>query len=170
MVRAASRSVPTPHRSAPTGRTVGRIESFRDSQLDELYDIEAVSFGEDSYREEFFRRLCLDNRELLLVARAGQRLLGYVMGEWQQGAVEIISLAVHPESRGQGVGRKLLHRLLVRVARAGVDRIFLMVRADNQVAINLYRSLGFRRVRRVPTYYMDGQDAIRMRLDLETAG
>lgn len=111
----------------------------------------------------------LDNRELLLVARAGKRLLGYVMGEWQEGGAEIISLAVQAECRGQGLGRKLLQRLLARIGRAGASKVSLMVRADNQVAINLYRSMGFRRVRRVPAYYMDGQDAIRMNLFLDTS-
>lgn len=167
MVRAASRSVPPSLRTFPPTRVACRIESFRDDQLDDLFKIESRSFGEDSYREEFFRRLCLDNRDLLLVARASKRLLGYVMGEWQEGSAEIISLAVQPECRGQGLGRKLLHRLLARIGRAGVSKVSLMVRADNQVAINLYRSMGFRRLRRVQAYYMDGQDAIRMILDLD---
>ncbi|MCW5966850.1 MAG: GNAT family N-acetyltransferase, partial [Bryobacterales bacterium] len=69
--------------------------------------------------------------------------------------------------RGQGLGRKLLQRVIARIARAGVGKVFLMVRADNQVAINLYRSMGFRRLRRVAAYYTDGQDAIRMRLDMD---
>jgi ribosomal protein S18 acetylase RimI-like enzyme len=43
-----------------------------------------------------------------------------------------------------------------------------MVRIDNRPAITLYRAMGFQRVRRVPTYYMDGQDGLKMRLDFPT--
>jgi len=170
MARAPSFSTPIPSGSGAACPVRCRIESFKDSHLAELFAIESHSFGEDSYRKEFFHRLCIDNRDLLLVARTGNCLLGYVMGEWHQGAAEVISLAVRPEFRGHGLGRKLLQRLLARIARARVSRVFLMVRANNQVALNLYRSLGFRRLRRVETYYSDGQDAIRMRLDLPQSG
>lgn len=165
-MRAASR--PATSRSIPAGHsgTRCRVESFRESQLSLLFEIESRSFGVDSYRDEFFRQLCLDNREYLLVARAGERLLGYVMAENNGAAVEIISLAVHPDYRGLGLGKKLMQRLLARLRRMGTSRALLMVRADNPVAQNLYRRLGFRRVRRTECYYADGQDAIRMRLDL----
>ncbi len=165
MARVSSRSI-SQAQVPPQGASPRfRITSFRESHLEELFAIEAQSFGEDSYRGEFFSRLCMDNRDLLLVAIAGTRPLGYVMGEWQNGGAEVISLAVRPECRELGIGRKLLQRLLLRIQRSDASRVTLMVRADNRPAINLYRSMGFQRIRRVPAYYMDGQDAIRMRLD-----
>lgn len=169
MMRATSRSVAPAPRAAWESQIRCRIERFSESQIPELFAIESLSFGEDSYREEFFRTLCRDNRELLLVARGAGRILGYVMGEWQSGGAEVISVAVHPDFRGQGLGRKLMQRLLDLIHRQGGAKVWLMVRADNTVAINLYRSMGFRRVRRVPAYYMDGQDAIRMKLEMGPA-
>jgi [ribosomal protein S18]-alanine N-acetyltransferase len=143
-----------------------RIERSRKQQFSRLLRIESECFGEDSYREEFFRKLCEDHHDLLFVARYGREIAGYVMGEQLQDRAEVISLAVNHEYRGRGIGRQLMHAVLMALRKHGEQRVFLMVRADNQPAINLYRSLGFRRVRRVPCYYHDGQDAVRMRLEL----
>jgi ribosomal-protein-alanine acetyltransferase len=163
---AAIRAVSVPPAAMPQG-PAARVERGRIQQVNQLLEIEARCFGEDSYREEFFRKLCEDNRELLFVARQGRIVAGYVMGEAEADRAEVISLAVSPEYRGRGISRQLMHAVLRAFQRGGQTRAFLMVRQDNPAAINLYRSLGFRRIRRVPSYYHDGQDAIRMRMELD---
>jgi ribosomal-protein-alanine N-acetyltransferase len=55
--------------------------------------------------------------------------------------------------------RETLRRLVSR----GDARVNLTVRVSNQDAIRLYLRFGFRRVRRVPGYYEDGEDGWRMR-------
>lgn len=144
-----------------------RIESYKPHYFRRLFAIESSVFSEDRYGLGLFRALCNDNRDLLLVARAGNRTVGYVMGEYNAHGAEVISLAVAPSYRNRGIGRRLLRRLLLRLERNGVVRVFLMVRESNEAAIRLYRSLGFRRVRRVPEYYSDGETAIRMRLEFD---
>lgn len=157
--------LPPPARHA-SGLPSFRVERFRDAYIEQLYQIESCIFGLDSYHRDFFERLCDDNRDLLLVGRYASQIAGYAMGEWLPRGAEVVSLAVDYEYRGQGLGRKLLARLLHRFQEGGAEAAFLMVRDDNAVAANLYRSFGFRTVRRVPGYYTDGQTAIRMRLQL----
>lgn len=142
-----------------------RMDSFRESYFDALFRIECSVFAEDSYRRELFRQMCEDNRELVVIARLGNRAIGYALAEPIPFGAEVVSIAVSARFRGRGVGRRLMQRLLLRLQRQGIPRVFLMVREDNQPAINLYRSLGFRRLRRVPEYYSDGETAIRMRFD-----
>lgn len=152
--------------SSPAGSDL-RLESYKPHYFRRLFAIESSVFTEDRYSIGLFRNLCQDNRDLMLVARVGNRTVGYVMGEYNPRGAEVISLAVAPAYRSRGIGRRLLRRLLLRLERNGVVRVFLMVRESNDVAIALYRSLGFRRVRRVPEYYGDGETAIRMRLEFD---
>ncbi|MDT7834771.1 GNAT family N-acetyltransferase [Aquabacterium sp. OR-4] len=59
--------------------------------------------------------------------------------------VMMLGLSVAPEAQGQGVGRALMTALLDYADRwAQVLRLELQVFADNQRAIALYESLGFR--------------------------
>lgn len=75
-------------------------------------------------------------------------------------------IAVHPKAQGRGVGRALLRRVLVSTAVGGANVVKLEVRQSNEVAQSLYDDVGFERVRRVPGYYDDGEDAYVMVLDL----
>lgn len=57
-----------------------------------------------------------------------------------------LSIEVHPEHQGNGVGRALMNALLAWARGpdgAGITRVDLDVFAVNTRAINLYRSLGF---------------------------
>ena len=72
-----------------------------------------------------------------------------------------MNIAVLPSRRGEGIGRALLSECIRRAARAGSSLIFLEVRAGNEAALRLYRSMGFafRGIRK--GYYTDtGEDAV----------
>jgi ribosomal-protein-alanine acetyltransferase len=93
-----------------------------------------------------------------LVAYAGLRA---APTNAQQGDIQTI--AVREARRGHGLGRALLTDLIAEARRRGVVELFLEVRADNDAAIALYRSEGFREIDRRAGYYQpDGVDAIVM--------
>lgn len=163
-MRVASQAPPAPPVKLSAASQTFRMERFREVHLDPLYAIESRSFGPDSYNRESFAKLCQDNRDLLFVATLCGEVVGYVMGERRSRSAEIVSLAVDREYRGRGLGKKLLLRLLKRLRAEGTVTVFLMVRTDNLVAANLYRDCGFQTLRRVSHYYMDGADALRMKL------
>jgi ribosomal protein S18 acetylase RimI-like enzyme len=58
------------------------------------------------------------------------------------GAVQNVGVA--PEHRGLGLGRALVVKALHGFRRAYLRRVYLEVTADNEPAVELYRSLGFR--------------------------
>ena len=60
----------------------------------------------------------------------------------------LASLQVHPEWRGQGVGRRLVEAAVqeVRARPDGSDRLMLQVEALNVPATRLYERCGFRRL------------------------
>lgn len=66
---------------------------------------------------------------------------------------EIVTLAVAPKARRQGVATALLCRGLAAVAAAGARRAFLEVAEDNAPARRLYEGLGFAVCGRRRGYY-----------------
>ena len=72
---------------------------------------------------------------------------------------ELLRIAVLPEARGRGLGRRLLSAVLERLAARGATVCHLEVSAGNPEARRLYRSAGFHAVGRRPAYYGDGSDA-----------
>jgi ribosomal-protein-alanine N-acetyltransferase len=69
------------------------------------------------------------------------------------GEAEILTLAVMPPARGQGLGRALLQSAAAHAASLGAASVFLEVGADNPAALALYASLGFDRVGQRKAYY-----------------
>jgi ribosomal protein S18 acetylase RimI-like enzyme len=75
-----------------------------------------------------------------------QRTIGRVAREeWY-----VSNVAVLPECRGRGIGRRLMEAGEAEAARAGCDRIVLDVETDHLPAIGLYRSLGYDVTREEP--------------------
>lgn len=56
---------------------------------------------------------------------------------------EIYVIAVHPRFSGKGLGRALTIAGLTHLQRAGISTGMLHVDADNERAVNMYKSLGF---------------------------
>lgn len=79
----------------------------------------------------------------------------------------IATIAVHPDFRKKGIGKKLLKTGMISAFDEGARIFHLEVRAGNVAAQNMYLTLGFEIVGKRPKYYKDnGEDALLMTLDL----
>jgi len=85
-----------------------------------------------------------------------QRVRGYVA-----------MLAVDKEFRRAGLGRLLAVEVLHRMA-ASCDELCLETEVTNAPALRLYESLGFVRDKRLVRYYMNGNDAFRLKCALRS--
>ncbi len=96
-------------------------------------------------RDELALRMERDwfDPEMVLMAWRGTDLVGFNWLKVGDSEGEIYVIAVAPQLQGQGLGRALVMDGLVRLEKAGVDKAFLYVDADNQPALHLYRDLGF---------------------------
>jgi len=83
---------------------------------------------------------------------------------------EILTLAVRPGARRQGLGRRLVERACVAAKDAGAAILFLEVAEDNAAARVLYARAGFVEIGRRKAYYTgpDGRriDALVLHRDL----
>lgn len=89
---------------------------------------------------------------------AGQAALGV----WPPGAASMRILAVHPQSRGRGLGRLLVQECLRRARELKVPAIYLYTGVFMNAARRLYEQLGFTRA---PEFDKD-PGPIAYRLDL----
>lgn len=77
----------------------------------------------------------------------GSRIIGnltlILLRNREPGSYFIANVAVHPDYRGKGIGRRLTERGIRHVREHQGKQIFLQVREDNEVAVQLYRNHGF---------------------------
>ena len=93
--------------------------------------------------------------------------LGFALGRVQADQAEILTIAVRPGARGQGIGRALLDALLAEAAKRDAMDLFLEVAEPNMAARALYAGAGAKEVGRRRRYYADGADALVLRLPVE---
>jgi amino-acid N-acetyltransferase len=79
-----------------------------------------------------------------LVARDGQKMAGCGGAEAYQFAALIRSIAVDPEYRSQGIGRRLVRQLLDRLASRGLREFYLLT----TTAEAYFRKRGFKAIDR----------------------
>lgn len=106
-----------------------------------------------------------------LVACDGKdRVIGFLLARAIEGEAEILTLAVDPKLRRQGVGAALVETAVGLAGAAGSSALFLEVATDNEPGLGLYQAAGFCRAGFRPAYYRraDGEqvDALVLRRDL----
>jgi len=99
------------------------------------------------------------NPELFLVACQSNQITGFICGRMAADEGEILNLAVKPELRRNGQGRKLTLQLLEAFRGADLARVFLEVRESNAIAIQFYGKLGFEPIGRREGYYEVSKEA-----------
>lgn len=96
---------------------------------------------------------------------------GFILIRAVADEAEILTLAVAPPHRRQGIGALLLGEATDMLRAGGTRRLFLEVAADNPAARALYTSYGFLVTGRRAGYYDRGSaprvDAIVMTLELQ---
>ncbi len=102
---------------------------------------------------EFERLLAEETTLAHVAAGAGDAAAGFVLSRVAADEAEVLSIAVMPERRGEGIAGRLLdaHREMLRFARARM--LFLEVEDANAAALALYRRQGFQEVSRRDAYY-----------------
>ena len=142
------------------GRLTFRAMTTEDA--DAVAEIEEKSFAMPWKRDDFWRE-AQNELATYIVCELDGKLVAYA-GAWVSfNQAEVMSVAVIPELRGQGVGTILFGELIQAVKARGATAITLEVRPSNTAAIKLYQSFGLRSVGRRRGYYLDnGEDALIM--------
>ena len=130
--------------------------------LDAVVDIERAGF-EDPWRKRDFEDALSRRNNHCLVFLRGQRVAAYAVGFLVAGEYHLADLAVHPDFRRRGLGRRFMTAVLKGLPARNVEAVTLEVRVSNLAAIGLYRKLGFRTVAiRYGYYRKPAEDALVM--------
>ena len=139
-------------------------------------DTEIARPGDESYVEEAWQlKECIRREENVLKQRKGfftdayrrstvyifltgedERLMGFAAVR-RDGY--ILFLAVTPEFRGEGIGKRLVGEVA-----DNHDTVTCHARASNEQALGFYEYLGFEMSRHIDNYYEDGGDAYYLKL------
>lgn len=76
----------------------------------------------------------------------------------------IAMLSVDPDHRRLGLGRKLVMKTIEAMRELSADEVILETEITNTAALRLYESIGFLRDKRLAAYYLNGNDAFKLKL------
>ena len=95
------------------------------------------------------------------VGRGGE-LLGVILSRLAADEAEVLTIAVLPKRRGQGIARLMMTANMEKLRIAGAKSWFLEVEAQNASALALYHRFGFEKVGERKSYYKkaDGDSAL----------
>jgi ribosomal-protein-alanine N-acetyltransferase len=111
---------------------------------------------EENYTDAQWRSL-FSEHSMNMFAIVGEKVVGYIC--WFRymfkDGMHVVSLAVHPEYRRQGIATKLFEQSFIKLRETCPDRIHLTlhVRKSNKAAITLYTKRGFVPIKTETEYY-----------------
>ena len=115
-----------------------RIVPLCEKHIASLAALEATCFS-DPWSENALREELTNPCARFLVALVDNEVAGYLGCHHVAGEGFVTNIAVFPARRRQGVAKALINAAVSQP----ISRLSLEVRASNQAAITLYRSLGF---------------------------
>ncbi|MDQ1280853.1 MAG: [ribosomal protein S18]-alanine N-acetyltransferase [Thermoproteota archaeon] len=145
---------------------------FEERDLDQVVNINWTCLPEN-YNNSFFLELFYGFPKTFIIASVGSKIAGYIMCRIETGFSEVkkisivkkghvVSIAVIPEYRRNGIGYNLISKALAGMFEYRANECYLEVRVSNDTAINLYKKLGFKQIKTINGYYKDGESAYLM--------
>ena len=145
------------------------VEPATSADAPRLAQLHGASFHR-GWGESEFESMLGESNTLVHRLRLGRKTVGFAVSRMGADEAEILTIAIDPRYRGQGLSRNLLLTHLGHLAARGVRTIFLEVEENNRPALSLYKRIGFAVVSRRERYYQEpgGEqlNALLMRRDL----
>ena len=114
------------------------------------------------YTPEKIKKLIKNNKKNVVVARKGNKLVGFGIMTYEKEQANLDLLAVKSIYRRQGIGKLIVIWLEEVATTAGVFNIFVQVRKINKEAIKFYKKLGFQVIDEKSGYYQGQETGVIM--------
>ena len=104
------------------------------------------------FKEEFAG---IPKTRFMLVAESENRIVGYcaIFLPGATAAADVLTVAVLPEFRRQGIARELMRQMEQWAKERGATSVMLEVETFNESAIALYQALGYSQISTRANYY-----------------
>jgi ribosomal-protein-alanine N-acetyltransferase len=116
------------------------------TDLEKVFYLETSVFGDEGYSYFILRQLYDVCGDLFRVAvMSNGEIVGYTIGCLKAHTLDawILAMAVSPHYQRQGIGKQLISSIFNEFKNLKIKKVFLTVISDNEIAINLYTSVGF---------------------------
>ena len=143
------------------------IVTMNASHIAGIAELEKVCFS-DPWSEKSIASELENELSLWVVAVDGDTVAGYVGSQSVLGETDMMNIAVAPDYRRQGIGKKLVTELVAQLKAKGNHSLMLEVRSSNEPAKKLYENLGFSQIGLRKNYYRNPkEDALILRKEWE---
>ena len=139
------------------------ITKMAECHVPQIAELEKLCFH-DPWSQNSIASEVNNKLSFWLVAVEDSKVVGYVGSQTVLGETDMMNIAVHPEFRKKGIATALITQLISTLAQQGSHSLMLEVRASNDPAISVYKSLDFVEVGRRRNYYRNPrEDALILR-------
>jgi len=145
---------------------VDKIKKFKKEKLvrldilDKIIDLKEIEILErENFVENYFKMKTLmelfeDERVKIIVAKAEEKIIGYISVYDNEDSLDIMKIAVKEDYKRKKIGTRLLNFVIDNFNK----KIFLEVRESNLRAINFYTRYGFAKISIRKNYYKDNNE------------
>jgi ribosomal-protein-alanine N-acetyltransferase len=150
------------------------LRDYRPEDFAHLCAIERLCFPPGLAYTTEEMRLCVEDRRSFTIVAEGteHEIVGFliarleaerVLGERARERIgHLVTIDVHPDWQGRGIGSLLLQEAERRLRHAGARAVVLETAVDNIRAIRFYTRHGYEPLVRMKGYYLGQKDAVRM--------
>lgn len=139
-----------------------RIVPMQQEHIAQVAALEKCCFS-DPWPEQILEQELHNPLSLWLCAVSGSTVAGYIGSQTVLGEADMMNVAVSPELRRKGLGRRLVLALCEAVhTQMDASVLTLEVRDSNVSAIALYTALGFEQVGLRKNYYQHPKEDARI--------
>ncbi len=150
------------------------ISTAEPADVQRMYEIEQASFRTPWSYELLKAEFSHTQARIRVVhqrdpwGKKAEQLVGFSISWIVADELQILQVAVDPDFRRNGIGRRLLRDVIEIAKMEGAPNLYLEVRASNKAAIALYHSCQFTEVGLRKKYYKSPtEDAVIFVLKLE---
>lgn len=148
------------------------VDWMKDSDLDAVAALHGTSFDDPWSVPMIHKILAMQGAAGIVLRSRSHILTGFALVRVCLDECELLSLAIAPDHREQGLGARILDHVISLAVEAGAEHLFLEVGEQNEAARALYARRGMEQVGRRERYYRlntgDHMDALTLRYDLRT--
>lgn len=139
----------------------------------EISDFELIknslkSDFDDFWNENILKQELLNENHIFLVVKdtISDEILGFAGIEIVLDEAELMNIVIRKNKRGLGIGKSLMEKIINIAKENNIKILKLEVNEKNLIAINLYKSFGFKQTGIREKYYNNHDSAILMDLEI----
>ncbi|MBS3817691.1 MAG: GNAT family N-acetyltransferase [Candidatus Thermoplasmatota archaeon] len=137
-------------------KDIAKILELKRASMGPVWEDSEIEYDEESLKKFIQSRFSKD-RMMVVVQEDSDELLGFLHSNTFEGAVssdkvrEILTIVIHLDHYGEGIGGKLMEKERKDAKEKGVDIMKLETLSNNERALNFYREQDFSEKKKVMT-------------------